>query len=248
MDGGSAAAPPPTDEQPQGESRRKAGFRGRNLRHTKTAAVVATINNAVVSCQSMQSNIPTPWKFATPVFFREVSNSGWLGLVAELRQEIGKLLSFNYGRAMIASTFGHEQRVTYAHCTAGDHIYYARYLDILETARGEFFRHLGQTFLSWQGRGVVFPVIESHLRYKEPAHYDDLLLTELWITKAEKVRLTFAYRVLKPDRQLILEATTAHVCTSLQNRPKRLPVELLAALQPYLNTTNLGSRSSDSEI
>jgi acyl-CoA thioester hydrolase len=136
-----------------------------------------------------------------------------------------------------ASTFCHEQRVSYADCTVGNHIYYGRYLDILEVARGEFFRHLGQTFVYWQERDVIFPVIECHLRYKEPAHYDDLLVTELWIIKAEKVRLTFSYRVLKPDGQVVVEAITAHVCTSVQNSPKRLPLELLTALQPYLNNS-----------
>jgi acyl-CoA thioester hydrolase len=149
---------------------------------------------------------------------------------------------------MTASTFRHEQRVSYADCTVGNHIYYGRYLNILEVARGEFFRHLGQTFVYWQERDVIFPVIECQLRYKEPAHYDDLLATELWIIKAEKVRLTFSYRVLKPHGQLVMEATTAHVCTSVQNRPKRLPIELLTALQPYLNSTNLGSLSSNSEM
>ena len=50
----------------------------------------------------------------------------------------------------MAGMFCHTYRVTYADCTVGDHIYYSRYLDLLEAARGEFFRSLGCTFLQWQ--------------------------------------------------------------------------------------------------
>src|SRR5882724_12051566 len=97
---------------------------------------------------------------------------------------------------MSALVFRHTHRVTYAECTVGDHIYYARYLDLLEAARGEFFRQLGVTFLEWQVRDTTFPVIECRLRYKSPARYDDVLAIEVWPTLAEKVRLNFSYRIL----------------------------------------------------
>lgn len=34
--------------------------------------------------------------------------------------------------------------------------------------------------------------------------------------------------------KLILEAETTHVCTTLQEKPKRLPVELKPLLAPFL--------------
>ena len=69
---------------------------------------------------------------------------------------------------MATAPFRHQHRVTYADCTVGNHIYYGRYLNLLEVARGEFFRHLGTTFLQWQERDVIFPVLECRLRYKAP--------------------------------------------------------------------------------
>jgi len=47
----------------------------------------------------------------------------------------------------VSAPFRHIYRVVYADCTLGNHIYYSRYLDILEAARGEFFRHLGVPLL-----------------------------------------------------------------------------------------------------
>jgi acyl-CoA thioester hydrolase len=132
------------------------------------------------------------------------------------------------------STFHHTHRVTYADCTPGNHIYYGRYLDLLEAARGEFFRHLGTPFLQWQERGFIFPVIECHMRYRAPARYDDLLTIELWPTAAEGVRLNFAYRILGQSGAAVLEAETRHACTGMNEKPRRLPGELTGALQPYL--------------
>jgi acyl-CoA thioester hydrolase len=135
---------------------------------------------------------------------------------------------------MAGQIFRHTHRVTYAECTVGNHIYYARYLDLLEAARGEFFRSLGTTLVQWQERGLIFPVIECHLRYKSPARYDDVLTIETWLTLAEKVRLNFANRIVNQVGALILEAETCHVCTALNEKPKRLPEDLIGLLQPYL--------------
>jgi acyl-CoA thioester hydrolase len=135
---------------------------------------------------------------------------------------------------MTAPNFQYQHRVTYSECTTGNHIYYSRYLDLLEAARGEFFRHLGAPLRQWQERDTIFPVIECRVRYKSPARYDDLVTIELWPTAAERVRLNFGYRILNHDGTLVLQAETLHVCTGLDEKPKRLPDDLLKLIQPWL--------------
>jgi acyl-CoA thioester hydrolase len=130
--------------------------------------------------------------------------------------------------------FRYSHRVTYAECTIGDHIYHSRYLDLLEAARGEFMRSLGETVLALQSADYIFPVIEARLRYKFPARYDDLLTIEVWMTRVERVRLNFWHQVFNHDRKLILEAETFHCCTGRDEKPKRLPESLMAGLGPYL--------------
>src|SRR6266446_2423997 len=142
------------------------------------------------------------------------------------------------------SVFQYSHRVTYAECTVGNHVYYARYLDLLEAARGEFFRSQGATFLQWQERGAIFPVLECRLRYKSPARYDDVLAIEVWITAAERVRLNFGYRIVNQAGTVVLEAETLHVCTGLDEKPKRLPEELLSGLQPHLKPPADGAQSA----
>src|SRR5206468_6487832 len=103
------------------------------------------------------------------------------------------------------SVFHYAHRVTYAECTMGNHVYYARYLDMLEAARGEFFRHLGTPLYEWQQQGVIFPVVECRIRYAAPARYDDVLAVAVRVTLAKGPRLSFGYRVTNGDGKLIVE-------------------------------------------
>jgi acyl-CoA thioester hydrolase len=113
----------------------------------------------------------------------------------------------------------------------GNHIYYARYLDLLEEARGEFFRHLGEPLLKWQEADTVFPVVECRLRYKSAARYDDVLDIEVWLSELERVRLNFSYRMLNQAGAEILVASTLHACASIDEKLKRVPAELADKLR-----------------
>ena len=134
---------------------------------------------------------------------------------------------------MNGQTFRHEHRVRYSECTLGNHVYYARYLDILEEARGEFFRSLGRTCLQWQEDDLIFPVLEARIRYKASARYDDAVTVELWLNQLEGVRLGFEYRLVTGER-LLAEASTAHVFASVREKPRRPPPELCRQLQSFL--------------
>ena len=128
---------------------------------------------------------------------------------------------------MARTPFQHQHRVTYSECTIGNHVYHARYLDLLEQARGEFFRQLGTTFQQWQEQDTIFPVIECRLSYKTPARYDDVLTIEVRITRAKGVRLNFEYRITSQSGQRVLEGETFHACTTIAGKPKALPAGLL---------------------
>ena len=116
----------------------------------------------------------------------------------------------------------------------GNHVYYARHLDWLEEARGEFFRELGTSFAALQQQEIIFPVVECRLRYKSPARYDDVLSIEVWPTNLERVRLNFGYRITDAAGKVVLEAETWHACSGLDERPKRLPESLRAMLSARL--------------
>jgi acyl-CoA thioester hydrolase len=130
--------------------------------------------------------------------------------------------------------FCYTHRVIYAECTVGNHVYHSRYLDLLEAARGEFLRSLDQTVLELQDKDSIFPVVETHVRYKFPARYDDLLAIKIAPILIQGVRVNFFHRVTNQNGKLILEAETFHVCTSRDEKPKRIPDALAKKLAPFL--------------
>lgn len=135
---------------------------------------------------------------------------------------------------MPPTPFVHHHRVSYAECTLGNHVYHSRYLDLLEVARGEWFRAAGQTFLEWQERGFVFPVIECRLQYLRMARYDDVLAIGVRLAVLKGVRMNLAYTVDNARGERVLTGETWHVCAGLDEKPRRWPPELHRALEPWL--------------
>lgn len=135
---------------------------------------------------------------------------------------------------MAGEVFRHRERVIYAHCTVGNHVYHSRYLDMLEEARGEFMRAVGFPLQKLQDEGYFYPVLEARIRYLAMARYDDQLIIEVWIKSLSRVRLTIAHRILLENGKVILEAETDHVALGLDEKPRRSPPELVAACEPYV--------------
>jgi len=135
---------------------------------------------------------------------------------------------------MSDSVFQHQHRVVYAECTLGNHVYYARYLDMLEEARGEFFRQAGWPLLALQEDGTALPVIGVEIAYKGPARYDDLLTIQLWLADMRGIRLNFGFRILHVNGATLAEGETRHICAGLDEKPKRLPSGLCESLAPFL--------------
>lgn len=139
------------------------------------------------------------------------------------------------GFATIAvKEFEYPHRVIYAECTLGNHVYYGRYFEILEAARGGFFRAIGHDFTSLQAADFIFPVTALDARYLHPARYDDDLVVRIHLISLSPLRMEFHHRVSRSDGTRILEARTGHVCTSTKEKPRRMPKELIVALTPYL--------------
>jgi acyl-CoA thioester hydrolase len=134
------------------------------------------------------------------------------------------------------TVFQHQHRVIYGECTVGNHVYYSRFLEMLEGARGEFFRHLASPLSGLQEAGTAFPVIGLQMSFKGAARYDDLLTIELCVNEMGGIRLSFGFRILNADGALLADGETRHVCAGLDAKPRRLPRELLEKLQPFLRS------------
>jgi acyl-CoA thioester hydrolase len=99
-------------------------------------------------------------------------------------------------------------------------------LDLLESARGEFFRQLGKPLAQLQEADVIFPVVEALLKYHSPARYDNLLEIKLSIARLDGIRLGFTCQVFKEPGILVLDAETLHLSAHVSGKPRRIPKDL----------------------
>jgi acyl-CoA thioester hydrolase len=66
-------------------------------------------------------------------------------------------------------------RVRYAETDQMNVVYHGNYAQYFEVARAEAIRGLGFTYKEMEALGVIMRIVELHVKYLRPAHYDDLL-------------------------------------------------------------------------
>lgn len=129
--------------------------------------------------------------------------------------------------------FTHRLRAAYRDVTAGNHVYYARYLDWLEIARNEAFRELGFPLIALQEQGVILPVIESAMKHLGFARYDDEVEIRTRVVELGGASFLLEYRIFRGS-DLLLEATTRHAVANLTEKPVRMPPALKERLARHL--------------
>ena len=66
-------------------------------------------------------------------------------------------------------------RVRYAETDQMDVVYHGNYAQYFEVGRAESIRQLGYTYKDIEALGIIMPIVEFHLKFIRPAHYDYLL-------------------------------------------------------------------------
>lgn len=115
--------------------------------------------------------------------------------------------------------------------------YHAHYVELFETGRIELMRHIGFPYAAIEASGVMMPVLQVHIDYKNPAHYDDLLTIRTTMREAPRVKVTFHYEVFRGEGDNMELITTGSVTLafmhSTTHRPTRCPKPLLDLVEPY---------------
>jgi acyl-CoA thioester hydrolase len=80
----------------------------------------------------------------------------------------------------------------------------------------------------------MLPVVEAHLRYREPARYDDIVEVHGAPADVKAASLKFTYELRRErDGALLCEGWTTHACISPEGKVKRLPEELLTLFRSH---------------
>jgi acyl-CoA thioester hydrolase len=124
-------------------------------------------------------------------------------------------------------------RVYWEDTDAGGVVFYANYLKFFERARTEWLRALGfeQERLKRE-QGAIFVVSETQLRYLQPARLDDWLELTVVVGAAGRASLSVEQQCWRGDA-LLAEGRIRIGCVDGGTfRPRRIPNELLAHLEP----------------
>ena len=121
-------------------------------------------------------------------------------------------------------------RVIYGDTDQMGVVYYGNYLRFFEAARNEFIRAKGLRYRDFEAEhGLLLPVVEASVQYKQPARYDDLITVEISLAETRRASARFGYRILRGD-ELLATGHTVHACVGADGRVRRMPKELLARL------------------
>ena len=113
-------------------------------------------------------------------------------------------------------------RVRYAETDRMGLLHHANYLVYFEQARTELLRTLGVTYKDLEDQGYLLVLTKVEVRYKRPAHYDDLLTIRTFVEKTTAVRIDHRYEVVLGG-ELLAEGSSTLACVDRTGRPQALP-------------------------
>jgi acyl-CoA thioester hydrolase len=116
-------------------------------------------------------------------------------------------------------------RVRYAETDAMGYLHHSQYLVYFEMGRTDLLRVNGLRYRDMEERGLFYVVARMEIRYKAPAHYDDLLTLTTTSTKVSRVRVDHTYE-LRRDEALLTEGSSTLVLVGRSGKPTTLPDDL----------------------
>jgi acyl-CoA thioester hydrolase len=91
---------------------------------------------------------------------------------------------------------------------------------------------LGIVYKNLEDNGILLPVTEFHVRYKQAARYDEVLEIRTQISKLQGTRITFQYEVWNEVGMLLNDAETTLVFVDARSmKPIPIPTFVLNLIQ-----------------
>ena len=106
----------------------------------------------------------------------------------------------------------------------------SNYLVWFEVARVAYLAEYAGGYSAIRDQGVESFVLESHVRYLQPAQFDDRLTIHARVGELRGARFRFEYEITRGG-EAIADGWTSHACVDAQTlRPIRIPQNLLDAI------------------
>lgn len=129
-------------------------------------------------------------------------------------------------------SFEHKLRVEYHHTDQMGIVHHSNYIKFFEAARTEWLRAAGLTYAEMERRGVMMPIVDVQIKYRQPSYYDEMLSIRTYVDELPMARMTFRYEIRGEDgRDVASGTTTLGFIDSQTRRPQRAPEWLMEVLR-----------------
>ncbi|GGD97285.1 acyl-CoA thioesterase [Planktosalinus lacus] len=123
-------------------------------------------------------------------------------------------------------------RVRYAETDQMGVVYYGNYAQYFEMGRTEWLRKFGISYKWMEENGIILPVIDLNVKFKQSASYDDLLTIKTELQKLPTIRIAFNYEILNQKNELITTGSTTLVFVDkATKKPMMAPDYLIEKLK-----------------
>ena len=123
-------------------------------------------------------------------------------------------------------------RVEYHHTDQMGIVHHSNYVKFFEVARTEWLRAMGLTYAEMERRGVMMPIVEVNVKYRQPAYYDELISVTASVDELPMARMVFKYEIRGEDgRDIASGSTTLGFIDKQTRRPQRAPQWLMEVLE-----------------
>ncbi|MFM9913209.1 MAG: tol-pal system-associated acyl-CoA thioesterase [Methylophilaceae bacterium] len=113
-------------------------------------------------------------------------------------------------------SFSWPVRIYYENTDAGGLVYHAEYLKFFERGRSEWLRHLGFEHTQLKAEhGIIFVVRDLHIKYLQPARFDELLQVVTSTAEVGRSRIVFEQKLQRGD-EFLTTATVEVVCVDAE--------------------------------
>ena len=120
---------------------------------------------------------------------------------------------------MIQAVFEHRLRVRYHETDQQGIVYHARYLEYLDVAMTEYFRHLGWGYRRLIEEGCDPSIVRTTIDFVRPASMEDEILIGVRPLRIGNRSFTLSYEITScPQGELLLSAETVYVNFDAANR------------------------------
>mgnify|MGYP001159752473 FL=1 len=121
--------------------------------------------------------------------------------------------------------------VRYSETDQMSFVYHGNYVKYFEMGRISWLKKLGFSYKKMEEDGVMLPVIDLKINFKQSAVFDDKLTLITKLVKLPSYMIEFNYEIIKEDKIITFGYTKLIFLNSKTNKPIRCPIKILDAIR-----------------